>query len=70
MFVSASSVPSAVTVEILSEESGRELFDARVRALLGISGDEFLASYDAGCAWETYDETAVGELTMLIPFAR
>lgn len=34
--------------EVLTPEEAREVFEADIRRLLGISGDEFLRRYDAG----------------------
>jgi hypothetical protein len=66
------SVPSRarVAVEVIDQERGAALFDRRVRALLGISAEAFLAHYDAGDAWDVYDHGAVSQLSMLVPFAR
>jgi hypothetical protein len=48
---------------------GRELFDSRARALLGISGEEFLQRWDNGDYQET-DDPNVSALAVLMPFAR
>ena len=60
----------------LTDEEGRELFDARARELMGISGEEFLRRLDAGEYDEIYDDNRhphgrhVVLLEMLRPFAR
>jgi hypothetical protein len=61
---------SDVEVEELDAEAGYELFDRRVRELLGVDAAEFLRTYDADLAWSTYSQDAVSELVILIPFAR
>ncbi|MFT4041308.1 MAG: hypothetical protein QM692_24210 [Thermomicrobiales bacterium] len=58
---------------ILSPEEGRELFDYMSRRIAGLSGDEFLARYDAGDISpddETHEGRELMYLIMLIPFAR
>ena len=35
-------------IDVLTPEEAREVFEADIRRLLGISGDEFLRRYDAG----------------------
>jgi len=50
-------------------EEGRELFDQRARATLGISGEEFLRRWDAGDYAES-DDPSVSSQAVLIPFAR
>ncbi len=47
---------------------GRELFDAAARRNLGISGDDFLARYDAG-EIRNPDRPEVMRVLMLRPFA-
>ncbi len=57
----------------ISAEEGRAMFDAATRRYMGISGEEFIARWEAG----EYDEIAdssdhwyVGFLSGLISFAR
>ena len=59
----------AVAVEELSREDGREMFGRAARGTLGISGEEFLARWDAG-DYADADDPAVTPVAMLIPFAR
>jgi len=58
-----------------TEEEGRAMFDDAARAMLGISGEEFLRRYDAGEyspveIFEGPDHGKLVSLEMLIPFAR
>lgn len=65
--------PSTKRPTTLSPEEGRELFDYVSRRITGLSGDAFLARYNAG-EFKPDDETREGRdlmyLIMLIPFAR
>lgn len=57
----------------LTPEEGRALFDRRARELVGLSGEEFLARWDAGeidASCDTPEGRRVGFLAALIPFAR
>ena len=60
---------------VLTPEEARAQFDARVRELMGISGEEFLRRLDAGEYDEIYDKTShplglkVVALEMMRPFA-
>jgi hypothetical protein len=58
-----------IEVVELSREEGRAMLDRAARQDLGISGDEFLAKWDAG-KYEDADDPAVTRVAMLIPFAR
>lgn len=63
-------VPDA---EILTRAEGLAFFDEQARALLGISGAEYLRRYDAGEYDAGIDDPArraAGLLEFLIPFAR
>lgn len=55
-------------VEVTREE-GRAVLDRAAREALGISGEEFLARWDAG-QYEDDGNPAVARVAMLIPFAR
>ena len=61
-------------VRMLSREEGRELFDRQARRYLDMSGDEFLAKWDAGEFGDPDDRTknppGVMRLAMLLPFVR
>jgi hypothetical protein len=50
-------------------EEGRAMLDRAAREVLNISGEEFLARYDAG-EYEDSDDPAITRVAMLIPFAR
>ena len=56
----------------LSEEEGRALFDREALRLLGMSGDEFLAKYDAGeiDVDDPSIHSAAIKMEMLLPFVR
>jgi hypothetical protein len=56
----------------LSRDEGRAMFDQRCREQMGISGEEFLARWDAGeyASIPDGENGRVMHLAMLIPFAR
>lgn len=59
------------SIEVISDEEAREIFDARARQLLGISGSEFLKRYDRGDYDDEPDENpAVITLEILLPLVR
>lgn len=58
-----------VEVVEVTREEGRAMLDHAAREALNISGDEFLAKWDAG-AYEDADDPAVTRVAMLIHFAR
>jgi hypothetical protein len=62
---------AAEEVEVVeaTREEGRALLDRAAREVLQISGEEFLARWDAG-EYESADDPAVTRVAMLIPFAR
>jgi hypothetical protein len=60
-------------VILLSPEEAYELFDRHARKHLGISGEEFLRRWDAGEIGpvpDTPEGRGLGELVMMMPFAR
>lgn len=60
-------------VHIATEQEGQELFDYQARKTLGISGEEFLARWDAGEFRDLEDDAEgrkIDRLVMLIPFVR
>lgn len=60
-------------VHIATEEEGLALFDYQARKELGISGEEFLARWDAGEYRNLADAVTarkIERLAILIPFAR
>lgn len=59
----------AVEVVEATPEEGRALLDRAAREVLRISGDEFMAKWDAG-EYEGSDDPAITRVAMLIPFAR
>jgi hypothetical protein len=58
-----------VTIEEATADDGRQLFDARAKDLLGISGDDFIDGWDRG-EFRADDRLEVMKLAMLLPFAR
>jgi hypothetical protein len=62
---------SHARVEVVeaTREEGQAMLDRAAREVLGISGDEFLAKWDAG-EYEDSDDPAITRVAMLIPFAR
>ena len=61
---------AALGVEECSPEEGRALFDAAARRHLGVSGEEFLAKWDAGDYDDDPDNPDVVRVAMLMPFGR
>ena len=60
-------------VHIATNQEGRNLFDYQARKQLGISGEEFLARWDAGDYGDVADPVKAREvqrLIMLTPFVR
>lgn len=66
--------PDAIPgIDLVTPEEARALFDRRARQLLHISGEEFLLRWDAGEFRPVRDDAEgrmVGELVMMMPFAR
>ncbi len=60
--------PTVDVVEATPEE-GRALLDRAAREALNMSGEEFLARWDAK-EFEDNDDPAITRVAMLIPFAR
>jgi hypothetical protein len=60
----------SVTVEEVTVEEGRALFDDAARSLLGVSGPEFLRRYDANDIPLDWPPHKVDWLAILIPFGR
>jgi hypothetical protein len=60
------------TVEIreLGTEQGRELLDRQARRYLGMSGEEFIAAWDAGEFNGESETPEVARVAMLLPFGR
>jgi hypothetical protein len=58
-----------VDVVEVTREEGRSILDRAAREALNISGEEFLAGWDAG-QYENDEDPAVTRVAMLIPFAR
>ena len=60
-------------IDLVTPEEARTLFDQQARKLLHISGEEFLQRWDAGEYRPVRDDAEgrkVGELVMMMPFAR
>ena len=60
---------AASPVEELTDEEAQALFDAHAHRYLGLSGEEFLAKYDAG-EYEGLDEPDVTHMVALIALVR
>ena len=58
------------SIQALTDEEGRTLFDNAARFSLGISGEEFVERWDSGYYDEDPDRPDVVDVTMLLPFAR
>jgi hypothetical protein len=59
--------------QLLSPEEGRAFFDEQARALVGLSGAEFLRRWDAGefeALADDPDHPEILHLALLIPFGR
>jgi hypothetical protein len=54
-------------IVLLNDEQAIEFFDKQVRALLGISGSEFLSRLDKGEYKDACDNPKVLKLLMMIP---
>lgn len=52
-----------------TQQEGQEMLDRAAQEVLGISGEEFLARWDAG-EYAHSDDPAITRVAMLIPFAR
>jgi hypothetical protein len=50
-------------------EEGRAMLDRAAREILNMSGEDFLARWDAG-EFQEADDPATTRVAMLIPFAR
>lgn len=60
-------------VRWLSDDEAHALFDAEARAVMGMSGEEFLRRYDAGDSRDVHDDGEDIDFTepeLLIPFGR
>ena len=71
--VDAESDETKSGIDLMTPEEAQALFDRRARALLHITGDEFLRRWDAGDYRPVPDNAEgrkVGELVMMMPFAR
>jgi hypothetical protein len=58
-----------VEVTEATRDEGRAMLDRAAREVLNISGEEFLARWDAG-EYRDADDPAITRVAMLIPFAR
>jgi hypothetical protein len=66
-------VDAMLGIDLATPEEARALFDRRARYLLHISGEEFLRRWDAGeyhPVPDTIEGRKIGELVMMMPFAR
>jgi hypothetical protein len=67
------SEPTRTGLEWLTAAEAHALFDEQARALLGISGEEFLQRWEAGEYRECTDDPdrpAIGHLASILPLAR
>jgi hypothetical protein len=62
--------PNAVVDEELTREEGAALFDQAARRWMGMSGESFLAAWDAGHFRDEAERTEVSKVALLIPFVR
>lgn len=60
---------TGVEVAEATRDEGLAMLDRAAREVLGISGEDFLARWDAG-DYEAADDPAITRVAMLIPFAR
>jgi len=60
---------AGIEVVEASREEGRAMLDRAAREVLNISGEDFLARWDAG-EYRESDDPAITRVAMLIPFAR
>jgi hypothetical protein len=60
---------TGVDVVEATPEDGKAMLDRAAREVLNISGEEFLARWDAG-DYHDADDPAITRIAMLIPFAR
>jgi hypothetical protein len=61
--------PADIEVAEATREEGREMLDRAAREVLNLTGEEFLARWDAG-DYRDADDPAITRVAMLIPFAR
>lgn len=64
-----------ISSHVLSLEEGQAMFDRHARKIVGMSGDEFIAKWDAGEFFDrdldaTQEGRRITYLALLIPFAR
>jgi hypothetical protein len=60
---------SAAEVKEATRDEGYAMLDRAAKECLNISGEEFLAKWDAG-EYEDLDDPVITRVAMLIPFAR
>lgn len=59
-----------VTVEELTKQDGRDLFEAACQRELGVGADEFLKRYDGDELLPEWSSRAVQRVEFLLPFVR
>ncbi len=71
--MASSASHSTLSPSILSPEEGRRFFDDQCRALLNISGEEFIRRWDAG-EYEDMEDIPenwdILHVSLLLPFGR
>ncbi|HCU91821.1 MAG TPA: hypothetical protein DHU96_03430 [Actinobacteria bacterium] len=60
---------AGIDVAEATPEEGKAMLDHAAREVLNITGEDFLARWDAG-EYEDSDDPAITRVAMLIPFAR
>lgn len=58
------------TVEELTIEQGRALFDRECRIRLGVTAEDFLTAYDAGTLDPNWPPEQISAVEILLPFTR
>ena len=62
--------PDMVALHELTPEEEREIFQRQAMENLGMTGDEFIAAWDAGKFDDNPDRPEVISVVMLLPLAR
>ena len=63
-------VEGGIEVRELDEREAKEYFDAEARALLGVTGEEFIRRWDAGEYAEDPRHSEIVQLEFMLPFVR
>ena len=68
--MSISTLEFGIDVEEVSPAQGREILDQAAQRYLNMSGEEFIAAWNAGKFDDDPDRPEVMRVVMLLPFAR